>query len=222
MSDYREIAERFARETGNHQLTVLHDDGLYRHLRFMPPPTMSSCYWFDLITVPGALIFQGDGDTFAFRRITDMFEFFRSGIWRDGSIHINPVYWGEKLTSDRDSVMTYSQKLFEEYVAADLKQAEEHYPGVTAAWIKKTQGILAEYSTEYEETAREALADFEYLEEGQTGEAWWFRDTWEWGLKDFDWWFLWACHGIPWGIARYDRLRYYGLKNLAAPKAVAA
>lgn len=29
-----DIAARFARDTAQHEMTVLHDDGLYRHLRF--------------------------------------------------------------------------------------------------------------------------------------------------------------------------------------------
>jgi hypothetical protein len=256
MTDYPEIAARFARAAASHQMTVLHDDGLYRHLRFQPPPTMSSCYWFDLITVPGALIFQGDGETFAFRRVTDMFEFFRHGIWRDSSIHINPVYWSEKLTSDRDSVMKYSQKLFEEEVARDLAAAEEDYPGITEAWAEHLED---EFNVEYEEEARRALDEFRFGEqhrascsaciwqcedesytaatqmlrrhrkaagEEHTGTVrdltFAFSDTWEWKLKDFHWWFLWACHGVPWGIARYDRLRYYGLQDLAPRQARAA
>jgi len=31
-----------------------------------------------------------------------------------------------------------------------------------------------------------------------------FYDTHEWDLRDYAWWFLWACHGIAWGIAQYD------------------
>src|SRR3954466_1726422 len=77
--------------TRPHEVTVLHDDGLYRHLRFRSPD--HSAYWFDLITVPGCLIFRGDGDSFVFSRTEDMFGFFRSS--REGSI--NPTYWSEKL-----------------------------------------------------------------------------------------------------------------------------
>ena len=220
MSDYSEIAARFAGDTARHQMTVLHDDGLYRHLFFRP--SAHSFYWFELISTPGQLVFSGDGESFVFRRTTDMFEFFRSGVWRDGSLHINPGYWAEKLASDRDSVMTYSQKLFNEQVAEELKQAEEFYPGVTAAWQEHTDSVLALHSTEYEETAREALNDFEYLGSGQTGEAFRFQDTWEWNFKDFDWWFLWACYGVVAGIRRYDKARRDGLLGLATRKAAAS
>jgi hypothetical protein len=201
--NYEDIADRFARETAGHVMEIKHDDDLYRHIRFMNPKY--SGYWFDLITVPGALMFQGDGETFSFRRLEDMFEFFRSGIYKDGSLHTNPAYWAEKLTSDRDSVKTYSQDLLNHQVAEVLKEAEEEYPGVTPAWSEKTTGYLAEYNIEYEDEARAALNDFSYLPEGDEGEPFSFYDTWDWDLKDYNWWFLWALHGIVWGIRQYDQ-----------------
>lgn len=235
------IAERFQQETANHQMTVKHDDGPYRHIRFMDPKY--SGYWFDLITVPGALIFQGDGETFAFHRIDDMFQFFRSGIWKDGSLHTNPDYWAEKLTSDRDSVMQYDEELFAQQVGEALAEAEKDYPGITDAWNTKTDGMFPEYDTSHEHGAREALDDFEFgvvyrascacgaseefveehhatrwrmnhitpgnaqREHGSTVkriDGFEFTDTWDWDLKGYHWWFLWALHGIVWGIAQYD------------------
>lgn len=40
--------DRFLKDAENHKMTVVRDDGVYRHLRFMKPETTS--YWFDLIT----------------------------------------------------------------------------------------------------------------------------------------------------------------------------
>lgn len=34
-----------------------------------------------------------------------------------------------------------------------------------------------------------------------------FADSWEWDLRDWDWWFLWACHAIQWGVAQYEAAR---------------
>jgi hypothetical protein len=34
MASTESIAERFTRETAGHTMTIAHDDGLYRHLRF--------------------------------------------------------------------------------------------------------------------------------------------------------------------------------------------
>lgn len=199
-----DIAARFARDTAGHELTVLHDDGLYRHLRFMQPRPGSSCYWFELITVPGALIFRGDGESFVFSRLDDMFQFFRSGIRKDGSIHINPGYWLEKLTSDRNACMQYSEKLFTQRVAEYLAECEEDTPGVTAAWGKHLGEFSGDYDTSSEGSARQALNDFEFLPAGDAGRPFTFEDTWEWSFRDYDWWFLWACHAICWGIQRYD------------------
>lgn len=193
MATENEIYERFQRETADHTMTVLHDDGLYRHLRFRQP--RNEIGWFDLITVPGALIFQGDGETFAFRRAEDMFRFFRGPVGR-----INADYWSEKVTSDRDSVMKYSLDAFERLVAEELREAEESFPGVTEAWNRHIDGG---YATGYEDEARAALHDFRYRPEGAAHEFR-FIDAVEWDLTDFYWWFLWACHAIVWGIAQYD------------------
>ncbi|MFI8872395.1 hypothetical protein [Streptomyces sp. NPDC055243] len=254
MSEYPEIAERFARETARHEMVVLQDHGLYRRLVFRPQG--HSFYWFELITTPGQLVFSGDGESYVFRRLDDMFEFFRSGLRRDGSVRIDPGYWDEKLASNRDAARTYSQKRFDEEVARDLEIAEESYPGVTAAWAEHLED---EFNTEYEEEARRALDEFSFGESYKATckacdwsterSSWWsthseltnhrndagaehngpvrdqtfhFTDTWEWQLRDHDWWFLWACTAIVSGIARYDKLRKYGLLNTArSTKAVA-
>jgi hypothetical protein len=256
MSD--DIAARFARDTAQHRMTVLHDDGLYRHLRFSTRRGYGEYggYWFELITTPGQLVFSGDGESYVFRRLQDMFEFFRSGIYRDGSLHVQPGYWSEKLASNREVSTSYSEKLFQQEVTESLEAAEADCPGVTEAWAEHVE---SEYNTEYEEEARRALDNFRFGESyraacgkcdwSMDSESWTvarraavehskeageehgahvrdltftFSDTWEWPLRDFDWWFLWACHGIVHGIARYDRLRSYGLQALATPKQVAA
>lgn len=205
-TDYRtqaekDAADRFARETSRHELTILHDDGLYRHLRFMPK-TGGSFYWFDLITVPDSLIFRGDGESFVFTilRADDLFDLFRRTSC-NGSI--SPGYWSEKLSSRRDAATDYSTHLFNEQVARDLAEAEKSFPGVTEAWNEHV-GEWSEYNTEYESEARRALDDFTYRPEGTTGERFQFHDTDDWNLNDYAWWFLWACHGIAWGIAQYD------------------
>jgi hypothetical protein len=247
-NDWPEIADRFARETAEHEMTVLHDDGLYRHLRFMRP--QNSAYWFDLITVPHALIFRGDGESFVFSRIEDMFGFFRSGIGADGTLRINPHYWSEKLTSDRDSVMKYDQDLFQQLVKEHVAEAirERTAPrGISRA----VRDLFENSDITWEDGARRALeafefgegwkatcscgeeATFEFLSEASSwrsshitpssvshrtsvdrAEGWRFEDTWEWDFKGYDWWFLWACFGIVWGIQRYD------VEKAAAPAEV--
>jgi hypothetical protein len=210
-----EIVTRFTKETANHEMTVLHDDGLYRHLRFTPSPQPGkprhSFYWFDLITVPGALIFQGDGDSFTFRRVEDMFEFFRGPIGQ-----INPGYWAEKLTSGRnENVREYQQGLLEQHVNEYVNEAiDDDNGGVLPEFAGLTDAIREHILDELigdESIDRKLVEDF----------RWWanpddefaiprkspdfeFTDVWEWDFRDYDWWFLWALHGIVWGIAQYD------------------
>jgi hypothetical protein len=201
MTDYSASAARFARETRGHEMTVLHDDGLYRHLRFASPD--GSGYRFDLITWPNRLTFHGQAGTYVFSvwPTEDMFQLFRESSVGDQP---NFGYWNEKLVAWSEPAIQFSNELFDKQVAKELEKAEEFFPGVTAAWQAKTEGFLAEYSTECEETAREALAAFEYLPEGQWGEAWRFRYTSGWQLDDYDWRYLWACHAGLWGANQYS------------------
>lgn len=85
-----ETDTRFLLDTAEHRLTVIRDDGLYRHLRLQRPGT--SCYYYDIITWPGYLTVVGDMGTWTFCRTQDMFRFF--GGWTG---EINTGYWAEKL-----------------------------------------------------------------------------------------------------------------------------
>jgi hypothetical protein len=211
MTDYPEIAARFARDTANHQMTVLHEDGLYRHLRFVQPKPASSMYWFDLITWPGCLTIRGDiGDAYTFSRLPDMFEFFRGRVGR-----INEHYWSEKLDNGRDSAKEYSEKLFRQLVCEMVGHAVQSGDAPRGVGKAVREEILASEFLGTEEEARYVLENFEY-------KGFQFKGTWELSFHDYEWTFLWACHAIVWGIGRYDRVRKYGLQKLATAKAVAA
>jgi hypothetical protein len=208
-----EIAERFARDVSYredpagrwriraHEMTVLHDDGLYRHLRFRSPDAGS--YWFDLITWPGSLTISGDCGTYTFAREADMFGFFRGH-------RVNPDYWAEKVSRET-KVSSYSEDQFREQVAAEVKDADQ--PGLAEAVESDFYGILAEWDTTCEAGARQALDEFAFYKSESdrydpAKEAdFRFEDTWEWDLSDWDWTFLWCLHAIVWGIARYDKQR---------------
>ena len=210
------IATRFARETADHRMTVLHDDGLYRHLRFQehvwrPPlidPVPRSFYWFDLITVPGSLIFRGDGESFVFARVEDMFKFFRGPAGR-----INPGYWSEKLTSARE-VRKYDRDIFEQRVKeafVDAVRDREAPAGLGRAvreQILDPDGLFTD-GAGTEESAHQILRDFEF-------KGFCFSDTWEWDFRDYDWWFLWSLHAIVWGIAQYDAAASPAVREVVA------
>lgn len=227
-----ESAERYARETADHVTTVLHDDGLYRHVRVKHPD--HGFYRFELITWPGSLTVRGDyGDAFTFTRDQDMFEFFRRS---DG---INPHYWSQKIDSGRDGARAYSEEAFKQQVWAEVREYAKDHKGLAKAVQEE---IFDEGAESHEDSAREALRHFRFGEvyrgwctcgkrmpqttdtekvavewsreheasEGkhlafaQTYPAFQFSDVDEWDFQKYHWQFLWACHAIVDGIAKYD------------------
>lgn len=119
MSDYPEIAARFARDTAGHRMTVLHDDGLYRHLKFMNPEN-GSFGAFHLITWPYNLVAK-TGWTFHFDidATEDMFDVFRRTALPG---QINPGYWQEKVRAGRDEVEGYNPDLLKAEIASTIAQ----------------------------------------------------------------------------------------------------
>lgn len=103
------------REFACHQMRVLHDDGLYRHLRFANPTT--SFYWFDVITWPGHLALSGDLGAEVWARNPDMLDFFR----HDGRPDFR--YWSEKRQSDA-SPTEFSERLVRRWVEDVLEDTD--------------------------------------------------------------------------------------------------
>lgn len=196
MSDYSDIAARFARETASHEMTVLHDDGLYRHLVFADPD--GGFYRFDLVTWPHNLFLRGDGFSFGFSLYptADLFGMFK----RSRHSGINPGYWQEKVTAGRGDIKDWSEDLFRAWVIGEAAAHESRFPGLVQA---VGQQILHsdEHSLEYRGTAEYAVASFSHE----------FRlripAEWEQSFEDYSWEFLFACHAIIWGIDRYDAAR---------------
>lgn len=188
-------AEHFAADTANHQLTVLHDSGLYRHLRCKAPRT--NAYWFDITTWPGHLAITGDMGSFTFARERDMLPFFRS------KYGINPHYWAQKEQSGART-KEYSEARFREAVWYRVQQEVDMYRGLA----KAVQAEIFDAGCALnEQTAREALESFEYeAGSGLTGPDTPFRfdDSWEMSFSDYTHHYLWCCHAIQWAIARYD------------------
>ncbi len=190
--------ENFDHDRRDHALLVLHDDGLYRHLRLTRPD--SGVFYFDIITWPGSLCVTGDMGTYTFNRIADMLEFFRG----DG---INAGYWGEKLTAmGRDGFTEYSQ---ESFIEQATEAFNEHWEAVydgglsgrtvaenrAACWVEFQADVLDQ--SELEHDARRALEDF-----NEYGFS--LSDTWEWSYQVCTYRYLWNLYGIVWAIQQYD------------------
>lgn len=108
----------FQKETAEHVLTVLKDDGVYRHLRV---GRLGTGMWsWRVVTWPGYLAIVGDvADGYMFSRVTDMLDFFRTGS-RDGR-DIDFSYWAEKVQGcTREDLREFSEDAFLEAVHKDL------------------------------------------------------------------------------------------------------
>lgn len=194
---------RYADDTTNHELTILHDEGLYRHLRVKK--SGSSSYWFDVITWPGNLTITGDMGTYSFAREQDMFPWF--GYDRAA---INPQYWSQKLqAADKNTgVREYSREVL-------IEAIREH---LTGGWTVLDEDALAEvrrdvdeklldedgyhgYDTSTEQGAHDALNRYA----GPNGFE--FVDAWEWDLTEYSYQYLWCCHAILDAIRRYRAVK---------------
>lgn len=188
----KKIRDRFLKDTKAHEMTVLRDDGLYRHVRFMQPRDFGgSEYWYDLITWPGNLVFRGDGDTYAFAREPDMFGFFRRK-----KLSINPSYWAEKLTVKCDVAKEYSKDRLIQHVREYLEEGNVDDADLCDDISQDLKSLDENGMLEDLEGARD------FLNRWEEDDVW--SDTWEWDLMDYDWWFLWALHAIVWGVQQYE------------------
>ena len=200
---YPKAARRFVADASDHEMTVMHDDGLYRHLRFQKPGT--GIYHFDLITWPGYLAITGDVAAFTFVREQDMFPWFASG----GDI--NPGYWSEKITAQdkHGGAQEFSPAKFRRHVADAVREhiaeAGLDREQARALWQAINADVLDE--SEYEQSARPALNDFTHRNYSTEHKDAVFDggdlDAWDWDTRDFTWSFLWSCCAIRWGIQQY-------------------
>ena len=180
-----------------HEMTVLHDDGLYRHIRFSTPGT--GIGWFQLVTWPGYLSITGDLGSFTFTRIEDMFDFFVEG-FPDAEMSINPHYWAEKIVAG-GSTKVFSEEKFRQLVVENFWERRDEFEGEARDLFRAIREDVLAYE-EYSETARGALDSFRYR--GKDGTRLFeFSDWYEWDLTDWSPHYLRACHAIAWGINRY-------------------
>lgn len=197
-----DLRDRFEREAGTHRMTVLHDEGVYRHLRFRRPGTWS--YGYDLTTWPGHLAISGDCGTYVFARLHDMFEFFRPDRYAGSDLKyaVNPYYWGEKLQAPRgrDSVKSFDDEQFREAVeewfestAEDMDDAERQ-----ALRTALDDEVLSDWSWPHTRDDAVVLMG-QFSHNGHR-----ISEPWDYDMREFDHMYLWCCWAIVQGIAQYD------------------
>ncbi len=209
--------ERFLRDVAKHEMTVIRDDGVHRHIRFKQPD--SSNMFFDLVTWPGFLCYSGDMGTYVFQRTQDMFSFFRKNGRLDGIDH---RYWAEKIeAADRTGVEKHSHDEFTRQINDWVdQQAEGDKPGddepeQLVLWAEAYAELRAEVESEVLSADSNEVRCFDAANDFQhAGDAWQafhgpdakfeFTDFWEVDTKEYSPRFLWCCYALAWGIEQYD------------------
>lgn len=215
----REVTqESFLKDVAKHELTIVRDNGVHRHVRMKKP--QSGDMYFDIVTYPHFLVYSGDMGCFVFSRIDDMFQFFRSGLREEGKLLINEGYWAEKLeaTDRADGHKRYSADKFREYVRGKIKEFDEalldgeekadedeveEHSEARAIFTNRLEELVLSYADD-EYPARVALTDFEW--NGRRP----FQDSWEVSFDEYTFRFVWCLYAIVWTIREYDRARAAG------------
>jgi len=196
---------RFLEDVKNHQMIIIRNDGLNRHIRFKRPDTI--CYYFDLITWKGHLCITGDCGTYVFTRIEDMFAFFRTDkyekIYPDKKLFINPDYWSGKLVAvDKvDGYKKFSPDIFEDRIKEYFNEWEfNNDDQKKEVWEEIENNVLC-YCEDSEYTAYNAAINYK-SDYGHEFSDFWEVDCGEWTFR-----FLWNCYAIVWGISVFDKLQ---------------
>lgn len=193
--------KEFLKDIGKHEMSIMRDEKLLRHIRFKQPNTSNMC--FEIVTWPEYLCYTGDMGTFVFSRLPDMFDFFRadkdkqaSAEKRGQTLYVNHDYWADKLKAVDcyDGVKKYSSEKFKEHVRQRLKERM-----ASKALCKAVKEDVLSCADDGEQAARRATNDFKFENN------YIFSDFWECDCTEYTYRYLWCCFALAWGIGQYDK-----------------
>lgn len=218
MDNYKISEATFMKDVAAHQLTVMHESGVYRHLRFKRPD--SGCMHFDLITYPGHLVYSGDMGHYVFSRLHDMLEFFRTDRQGQDRLYVNLSYWSEKLvavdgTRRSGSAKEFSEEKFRrivnEYRLRWMRERDLTKEQRRELWEAIDNDVL-DHLDSYGDNdgAMRAANNFSwttYYGDRGRRKQWAFRDFWDHDFEDYTHRFRWCAFALAWGIRQYDALQ---------------
>jgi hypothetical protein len=184
-------AEQFLKDVKNHQMEVLQDVGLYRHLRFRALKD-SFNQWFEVVTWPESLAINGDMGSWSFAGVDDMFTFFRGT-----DLRINPSYWAEKITSESKFGGPH-EKFHVETFKENVLSSMDGYGLSNQKRREIVKALKSEVFVEEDEwSVRRAISEF------KCGDFI-FTDSWEISGNRYTHHFIWCLYAIVWAISQYD------------------
>jgi len=201
---YECTQERFLKDVANHEMEIISENGITRHIRFKNPATRNM--YFDLTTFGDHLVFSGDMGTYVFQRVEDMFTFFRRDEMPDSANY----YWDEKLESicTRGGRKEWDEEMFIDSVYDHLKYHFEDEPKEKFEELKK----FVESELSYKDLCCHQLCwgvldelEYEIQHDREEWEDIDFTDFWEGAsCDDFTYHYTWAQMAICWGVMKYD------------------
>lgn len=190
--------ESFLEDVKDHEITIIKDKEVYRHIRMMTTGPNKWNQKYDIITWPDHLCYTGDMGTYVFQRTEDMFSFFRNE-----KMEISSGYWAEKCLSESifgEGIRQWSVELFREAVleyimnVLDLETKEE----IPEEYLEEAYSLLhAEDEWECISAYRDfnsELFDLTDLFDGFSG-------------KEKTYHFIWCLYAIVFAIKKYDEKR---------------
>lgn len=196
--------QQFLRDVENHSLEILHDQGLYRHLRFNSADVTAN--YFEIMTWENHLSLTGEAGSFVFSAKKDMFAFFRRG---DGGITINPAYCSDKLISIDQNIKFRHfdpQKFIDQVTLQFILWSDQNNdlaePTIKAVWDEIETKVIAAVA-EGQAQAYQAVKNFQH-------DAFQFEELLEVNTYTHNAKYLWCLYAICWGIQQYDNKQQFG------------
>jgi hypothetical protein len=188
--------ERFLNDVKDHKMTILHDDGVFRNIKFARQNTINMS--FTLTTWTNHLCISGDMGCYVFSRLEDMFHFFSTP---NNELSINEGYWCEKLQSiskfgsNNGSIREFSAERTVKSIKLDLQDSE-----ASKEQLEEFNDLL--------ETAEELDNEEEFrqlFEDNQDIVRPIFDDLelWEHYCYNPTFHIQWCLYAIKWGIMQY-------------------
>lgn len=178
-----EVKKIFDRDAEKHEMTIEIDNGVNRSILFMNPKT--SIYWFRIVTFNNGLLIDGDCGSYCFKRLPDMFDFFRGG-------RVNVGYWAEKCVSHSDELKQFNM----EKVREIFKDIAQDFDGNEEEKEILDEALDRDFENEYE------LNNFI-----DRNDAYFFQDFFEHTLTSYTASFIWNLCAIAYAVTKYEEAK---------------
>lgn len=195
--------EQFLKDVANHQMKILKDDDLYRHLRFKQ--TYSS-YWFDLVTWPGMLVITGDMGEYMFGWESDVFNLFRR---TEGELDL--YYWGKQLKT-KNGHKEFSFEKLKAFIETEIKEYfEDAQIQVSDEVIERIKNDALHESgadscspvSQIQDIFRR-LFEYEFNEDGIKF-SFHYDALCDANFEKPSYHYIWCLYAIVWGIQQYNK-----------------